>query len=591
MITEQQVLQTASEMKGRFGGHTNDYFGLLFLEQEFKLSRDEACEQIAYGGNDFGIDGYYFDRHARNFHLFQFKFSKSADQFAGSMQRLISAGLARVFNPSFQQTDENPILREIRSKLFELRHVIETVYLEFVFVGDPAKAHSNDLLQKLKEDLQSRSAITQACFGRAVPVVVRFRSDRKSLSEGPFNAMSFDLTMAGDLAYDGPNGQRMHVGFVPLQDLRGMFVAMRERFLDRNIRSLLSGKRTGSEPDVNRRLVKAFEDIVLVQKIDPKMFAFNHNGVTLFAELMDGSEGRYRVTEPRLLNGAQTVGSFDKFLRGHGENPLLVQNAARLADIRVMCKVITNASEEFVTTVTINNNRQNPVDPWNLRANDTIQLQLAQSFREELRIFYERQENSFEHFSDSDLIANEMRPGEKIELVRLAQTFLVTDGNIDKLGRMRDVFENDKNYEQVFSGSRLTADFRSICLCYKLQFKLRLLAKSILEKGLNKYAYMQRARPLLWGLMCQAMLNDPKFDEYAAEFGFDLRHPNRLMEWWYGLASNTCRLIIRDVVALPENADRVNDGNFSFLKSNSTFDRAIDIAMKKYKWVHRKLKN
>jgi hypothetical protein len=97
-ITEAQVAQAASGLKGIHGGVTNDYFGLLFLEKEFHLPREEACEQIAYGGNDFGIDGYHVDREARNLHLFQFKFSKSPDQFVGSMQRLIKDGLARIFD-------------------------------------------------------------------------------------------------------------------------------------------------------------------------------------------------------------------------------------------------------------------------------------------------------------------------------------------------------------------------------------------------------------------------------------------------------------------------------------------------------------
>ena len=60
-ITERDVTQAAHDLKGRFGGVTNDYFGLLYLEKEFCLSREEACEQIAYGGDpeefvQFGIN-------------------------------------------------------------------------------------------------------------------------------------------------------------------------------------------------------------------------------------------------------------------------------------------------------------------------------------------------------------------------------------------------------------------------------------------------------------------------------------------------------------------------------------------------------
>jgi len=588
-ITEAQVAAAAKELKPTRGGVDNDYFGLLYLEKEFKLSREDACEQIAYGGNDFGLDGYHVDRQAKNLHLFQFKFSKSANQFVGSMQRLISAGLARIFD-SKKQYDENPILREIKATIFELRNVIETVYLEFVFTGDPDKATENEALQKLREDLQSRSYLSQTYFGRAVPIVVRFRSTLKRGHEEHYTPLSFNLNMPSDISQIGPDGQKMHVGFVRLRELHAMYVAMKERFLDRNIRFLLSGRRPGETTAVNQRLVKAFEEITISRKVDPAAFAFNHNGVTLFAEMIEGSDGSYQITEPRLLNGAQTVGSFDAFIASHSSDGVLNQSADRLDAIRVMCKVIAQSDQDFVTTVTICNNRQNPVGSWNLRANDMIQLRLANRFREELGLFYERQENAFERFEDEELHQKGIKPGQAVELVRLAQTFLVTDGEIVKLSRMNEVFENDKQYDQVFSPSRLTADFRAICLCYKVQFKLRLLVNAIVERGQNKYAYMPRARPLLWALMCQAMLNDPDFDHYAESYGDNLRHLQPLMDWWNGLAANACRLIIKDLVALPENADYVKDGNFSFLRSNATFKRAMEIAHRKYRWTHTRLK-
>jgi uncharacterized protein YoaH (UPF0181 family) len=588
-ITEGQVAQVAKELKPLRGGVDNDYFGLLFLEQEFKLSREDACEQIAYGGNDFGIDGYHVDRQTRNLHIFQFKYSKSANQFTGSMQRLITAGLARVFDAKSQQA-ENPVLAELKAKLYELRNIVDNVYIEFVFTGDPKKAEENEALQKLREDLQSRSYLTQGYFGRAVPIIVRFRSTVKRGTWDAYTPLSFELSMSGDLSYSCPDGQRMHVGFVKLRALHSMFIAMRERFLDRNIRSLLSGRKPGQETAVNRRLIEAFRDILITRKVDPSVFAFNHNGVTLFAEMIEGSDGQYRVTEPRLLNGAQTLGSFDAFIQSHKDDGILAQGADRLDAIRVMCRVIANSDQDFVTSVTICNNRQNPVAPWNLRANDMIQLQLANRFREELNLFYERQENAFESFGDEELHEKGLQTGEAIKLVQLAQTFLVSDGNIDKLSRMNEVFESDTSYEQIFSSSRLVADFRSICLCYKVQFKLRLLVQSIVEKGQNRYAYMPRARPLLWALMCQAMMNHPEFDHYAETYGKDLRHPHALMDWWYGLAANSCRLIFRDLVDLPEFRERVRDGNYSFLKTNATFMRAMEIGRKRNKWLHHRLK-
>jgi hypothetical protein len=221
--------------------------------------------------------------------------------------------------------------------MYELRHVIETVYLEFVFIGDPDTVKENGALQKLREDLQSRSYLAQSYFGRPVPIVVRFRSTVKpGHDEEVYTPLSFDLNMSGDLSYIGPDGQKMHVGFVRLRDLHAMFVAMKERFLDRNIRTLLSGRKPGKETDVNRRLLKAYDDITINRKVNPAAFAFNHNSVTLFAEMIEGADGHYRITEPRLLNGAQTVGTFDAFITGHKDDAVLTQTVERLDAIRVM---------------------------------------------------------------------------------------------------------------------------------------------------------------------------------------------------------------------------------------------------------------
>ncbi len=103
----------------------------------------------------------------------------------------------------------------------------------------------------------------------------------------------------------------------------------------------------------------------------------------------------YRVTEPRLLNGAQTVTTFGRILELNKGNKNIEEHSDVLTDIWIPCRIITHAKPEFVISVTINNNRQNPVMPWNLRANDLIQCQIADKFRDDLGIYYERQEEMF----------------------------------------------------------------------------------------------------------------------------------------------------------------------------------------------------
>jgi len=58
-----------------------------------------------------------------------------------------------------------------------------------------------------------------------------------------------------------------------------MYREMGQRFFERNIRAALP-----EDKAVNRSIQQSIKRIVLERREDPKVFAFNHNGVTLFAE-------------------------------------------------------------------------------------------------------------------------------------------------------------------------------------------------------------------------------------------------------------------------------------------------------------------
>ncbi|MGO9606193.1 MAG: AIPR family protein [Candidatus Binataceae bacterium] len=308
-----------------------------------------------------------------------------------------------------------------------------------------------------------------------------------------------------------------------------------------------------------------------------------------YSESLENSDGQFRITEPRLLNGAQTVTTFGLFLETNEGNARFIERRSALEGLNVMCRIITNATPEFVTAVTINNNRQNPVEPWNLHANDMIQLELQDKFAEELGIYYERQENTFAQLSDEDLEEQGISEFKAIQLPQLTRTFLISDGEIDKLSRFREVFEDDRIYDQVFGQNRLKADARKIVLCYKAQFRLRRLVNDIVDKGANKYAYVNRARNLLWALLSQGILNDPKIEERADEFGRSLSLEAQYTDWLSTLATTRCRFIVSDLVADKTYAPRVAQGNLSFLRSNAAYKRSMEIAYKKWRWVEKRL--
>ena len=80
MINDRVIDQAYSDLRSICGGVREDYFGLLYLEKEHGVPREKAVNQVAFGGNDYGLDGFHFDEQRRNLYLFQFKYSDSHSQ-------------------------------------------------------------------------------------------------------------------------------------------------------------------------------------------------------------------------------------------------------------------------------------------------------------------------------------------------------------------------------------------------------------------------------------------------------------------------------------------------------------------------------
>src|SRR5439155_14258880 len=133
-----------------------------------------------------------------------------------------------------------------------------------------------------------------------------------------------------------------------------MYRDMGQRFFERNIRAGLN-----EEKAVNRAISKALKAIIVDGTKDVRVFAFDHNGVTIAAERVEHENGHVRITEPRLLNGAQTVTTYARFLKANEGNVALKEREAVANQLRLMCRIITKAQPQFLTAVTINNNRQN----------------------------------------------------------------------------------------------------------------------------------------------------------------------------------------------------------------------------------------
>lgn len=568
------------EHKATYGGGREDYFALLYLRKKFGLEPSDVGHQIAFGGNDYGLDAYYIDSKARNMYLFQFKWTEDHNQFKASLERLANNGLARIFGATGQDQYQNDLLQYLKKDLTEHRHIIEAVHIQFVFKGDVDAAEKSESLQFRREDLENKAHLIRHYFGdRDVLVQVDFIADKPG-KQGPTPPQSYPLPIEG--AGEATHGGRtLRVGFVPLMELYGIYKALGQKFFDRNIRGGLS-------PDnaPNRKIREALDRIVLKQVDDPSVFAFMHNGVTIAAEKVDARSDSLVLHAPRLLNGAQTIASTARFLDQHADNALLKQDQTRLRSIRVLAKIVEgDPQSDFVTQVTIANNQQNPVHPWTLRAMDRRQVEFADMFLDQIHIYYSRQEGAFENLSDEELEDLRVESNKAIQIKPLAMTFMAVQGEIAMMKQLSETFESQKAYEATFKLSYLNADAHRIVLAYKIGLLMGSAINALRTALPQKHEpAASRSKNLAWALLHQAVRNNGQYGNWVEAYGSSLTKDAPFREIIGVQMRNKVAPLIKKLCALPVYQTKVQAGKFDFLRNNEAFKRAMDFAADDYGW-------
>lgn len=574
--------------KAKYQGKKEDYFALVYLTKKFKCEVTDIAHQVAFGNYDFGIDAYYLDRAACNLYLYQFKWSDNHNLFKESFERLLNTGLSVLFGSGSADPNENEYIRHFKADIHECNNIIDRVYFHMVFKGDEEKADASKGLSYDKEIIEQnkKHVIEQAFGGRSVEVVVEFISDKRRPSKPPLSD-TFQIRFKSSYSLQTQDGTKtMHVGFLPLNDLYQIYLSLEHKLLERNIRSVLD-----SDNPPNKKIRAALSRIVLKGEESAELFPFYHNGITLAAEKLEFLEdGAVKIKVPRLLNGAQTISSFGEFVEENSDNITFKQNKHILEDINVLAKIIiSELPSDFITAVTISNNQQNRVEPWNLRANDKIQCLFEDKFMEEANIIYERQENAFDSLynSLSDEEKENLADSRKaIKIQPLAKTFLAVQGEIDKISHPRDVFENQKYYEDCFKESYLDSNVRRIILAYKVQFVINNPMKKLEESSpqwLSKVILPSKS--LIWALLIQGMFNDEKKLSSLLDFYTEnLTNDQGLRDYLSTLANSKLVALLRDVLREETYKRQIEDEKYSFLRSKAIYKKCMDEAFDKFGW-------
>ena len=581
-ISQEQLSELHKKFSPNCGGKKEDYFGVGYISNKFNIPAEQVLSNVAFGGTEFGIDAYYHDKPTSTFHIFTFRWSEDHLSLKDPLEKLGSKGLDKIFVDLYKSPDDPPMITLLKNDLFQNWRSINNVVIDFVFNGDPVNAEQSKVLSFLRETVEDRRTRIESYFSRVDQpdtvhdIIFRYSSNKRSMGHttSSRDTMEYTLQLGETLKTAGKQNEMM-IAMLPLGTLHQMYSELGERFFEKNIRSGL-----GEGSMTNDHIKKSLRKIASGEE-PSEHFTLYHLGVTLTAQHLESNGSSLRIVEPRVLNGAQTVKILKEFVEGDNKRANPIED--NVANTKVMARIIKSIDNDFLREVTLNNNRQNPIMPWNLRANDLVQVGFEELFAK-LGIYYERRENAYKNSTDDDLEAVGLDKGGVVEIKKFAQTLLAMQGHIDRMSEIGKVFENESWYRDAFKERYLDVDPRKLVLLYKVQFRLPSVIREIRNLGTEKYSYIPKAKNLLWCLSIQGLMNDTKFAKYVENYGSSALVQAGIGETLKIMATSKLRFIFGEAFENRKYKNYIAEGKLSFLTSKTLLNNCMEIARKRFGW-------
>jgi hypothetical protein len=208
-----------------------------------------------------------------------------------------------------------------------------------------------------------------------------------------------------------------------------------ERVLSRNVRV----RRTRSS--VNEGIQQTYQK-------EPVSFFYGNNGLHILATAAHLSGDELYAEQPAIINGGQTVSSLMELGASGGSE------ANVLTRVTVIPKEVQmdKECESFIEKIIVRSNSNNRMQPWDLRSNDEIQVNLARAlFRH--KIYYERKVNEWDVYTHIERPYIHLR----LDICDLAEILACCSESYGpvkyRAHGLEPIFENSKTetYKKIFS--------------------------------------------------------------------------------------------------------------------------------------------
>jgi hypothetical protein len=487
MLKKEQCIKSINKFREKTGimdASDENIISTIHIMNFHKLDLHAALDQSSRGSNDHGIDAWYYSDDKHELFIYQSKLSENKGlvlrglndlQLAASfLEKIIVEGaLDKVPN-------DNHAIYGLYIKLSNKRQSIKKIHFSLISLFDENEledesAYGEFQSSLIKTQLNNYISITQE--GK-----ITTNLDQYCLEVAlPSNTKTYELSKFVDATIKLRAKSALHLSYVSLYSLVELYRQRGDLLFDKNVRLSLINQKEAKD-----RLLHPLEetlDAITEGKINSNIFPFYHIGVTISATSSNNNEqGVFSLEAPSVINGCQTItisNHYLKKLEREADNEKRQKKIDIFKNIQVICKVVEGVSDEELKEITNANNRQNPIENWQLFSNEPLQIAIEIALKN-AGVFYERQKGKFDSLmKNADFAKHYVNTnGAKIQIMELAQIIALGKKDLQKAAKPSEIFINKRNHDLIFDKS-IPNHVNDIILGCNL-FKC-------IKNGLNKY--------------------------------------------------------------------------------------------------------
>lgn len=466
MLRKEDCLKAIKAFRAKQGLDASDenIIATIHLMNAHGLDIAAALDQSSRAADDHGIDAWFYDEGKQELCIYQSKLSEGKglalrgfndlDRARQWIEPVVIEGLVETV-PSHNNClfTLYTFVSGIRANLKRIRFTLLSLFDE------------NEL-----EDCPEYTVFEKAVIGSKLNEYIRKNGagrlnvgiEQYNLEKGvPARIKTYPIPVISSARLFLRKSAHLDLAYVGLHDLVQLYRQRGDVLFDKNVRLSLIGSK-----DARQRLVHPMEDTlqsITAGKLNPNIFPFYHVGVTIAAPsaVPEDSENVLSLESPSIINGCQTIAIANEYLKRLERSKADAARIDTFRQIKVIAKVVVGTSNEELKEITNSNNRQNPIENWQLFSNEPLHIDIESELKE-IGIFYERQKGKFDAVMKITDNAQHYYAtnGTYIKVVDLAQLIALSKKNLQWAAKPSEIFLNKINHDKIFDRSvpRYTRD-------------------------------------------------------------------------------------------------------------------------------------